>query len=221
MTTISVADLDSDIEIIIPLNRLPVNMSDTTEHSFLKPSKISTHSYYSEIPGLPVSFKLGTQAKDITIEMFVKFGSKATLEEFDYNFVMQFNSTCESQTDFEKIDTSCPLQETSVTLVPSEASLLYVSLLFLGAKNVSEHSRKQRSCFGHGRERRSCVGVKDPPPKGLTQTVVPQYDPLTDINYTLTITQSSCLYWSEDDEKWTSYGCKVHVIQITNIILDT
>ena len=213
--TIGVADVDSDIEIMIPLNRVPVNTSDTTEHSFLKPSKISTHKYYLDMPSLSFSLKLGTQAKDITIEMFVKFGSKPTVEEFDYNFVMQFNTTCENQTDFEKTDTCSPLQETSVTLVPSETSLLYVSLLFLGAKNINEHARIRRSCSGHGREKRSCVGVKDPPPKGVTKTVIPQYDPLTDVNYTLTIIQSSCLYWSEDDEKWTSYGCKVHIIQIT------
>ena len=211
---IVVADLDSDIEIIIPLNRVPVNTSDTAEQSFLKPRKISTHKYHSEIPGLPVSLKLGTQAKDITIEMLVKVGSKPTLEEFDYNFVMEFNSTRESQADYGKIDTSSPLQETSVALLPPDAGLLYVSLLFLGAKNVNEHSRKRRSCFGHGRERRSCVGVKDPPPKGVIKTVIPQYDPLTDVNYTLTITQSSCLYWSEVDKKWTSYGCKVHLKQI-------
>ena len=209
--TIAVADLDSDIEIIIPLNRVPVNTSDPTEHSFLKPRKISSHKYHSEMPGLPVSLKLGTQAKDITIEIFVKFGFKPTIEEFDYNFVVQFNSTRESQTDSENIDKSS-LQETSVALMPSDESLLYVSLLFLGAKNVSEHSRKRRSCFGHGRERRSCVGVKDPPPKGISKKFIPQYDPLTDVNYTLTITQSSCLYWSEDVEKWTSYGCKVNVI---------
>ena len=211
--TIAVEDLDSDIEIIIPLNRVPVNTSDTTEHSFLKPRKISSHKYHSETPSLPISLKLGTQAKDITIEIFVKFGSKPTIEDFDYNFVMQFNSTRKSQTDFELVDKSSSLQETSVTLVPSDESLLFVSLLFLGAKNVSEHSRKRRSCFKHGRERRSCVDVKDPPLQGVSKTLIPQYDPSTDVNYTLTITQSSCLYWSEDLEKWTSLGCKVNVIQ--------
>ena len=53
------------------------------------------------------------------------------------------------------------------------------------------------------------VGVKDPPPKGSLSTVIPKYDPNTDVNYTLTITQSSCLYWSENIEKWTTEGCRV------------
>ncbi|XP_078351506.1 polycystin family receptor for egg jelly-like isoform X2 [Oculina patagonica] len=207
--TISISDLDSDIEMTIPMHRLPMNTSDMAEYSFLKPNIISTHSYYAELAGVPVSLKLGAQAKDIAIEIFVKFGSRATLEEFDYNFVVQFKSTCESQTGFKQNETPCPLEDTSVTLVPSEPGLLYVSLLFLGAKNVTEHSRKKRSCFGRGRVRRSCVDVKDPPLEGVYKTVVPQYDQSTDVNYTFSITQSSCLYWSEDDEMWSSYGCKV------------
>ena len=94
-------------------------------------------------------------------------------------------------------------------VVPSKRGLLYVGIIFLGATNTSEHSREKRSCLGHGRQRRSCVGFKDPPPKGFTETVTPQYNPSTDVNYTMTITQSSCLYWSEDRNKWISDGCKV------------
>ncbi|XP_078363993.1 polycystin family receptor for egg jelly-like [Oculina patagonica] len=206
---IKVSHLDSDIEMIIPMHGLPMNTNNMAEYGFLKPNIITTHSYYAELAGVPVSLKLGAQVKDIAIEIFVKFGSRPTIQEFDYNFVVQFKSTCESQTNLERNETSCPLEETSVTLVPSEPGLLYVGLLFLGAKNASEHSRKRRSCFGRGRERRSCVDVKDPPPKGVYKKVVLQYDPITDVNYTLSITQSSCLYWSEGEEKWSSYGCKV------------
>ncbi|XP_078351521.1 polycystin family receptor for egg jelly-like isoform X1 [Oculina patagonica] len=207
--TISVSHLASDIEMIIPMHGLPMDTNNMAEYGFLRPNIISTHSYYAELAGIPAFLKLGAQDKDIAIEIFIKIGSRPTIQEFDYNFVVQFKSTCERQTDFERNETSCPLEETSVTLVPSEPSLLYVGLLFLGAKNASEHSRKRRSCFGRGRERRSCVGVKDPPPKGVYKTIVPQYDPITDVNYTFTISQSSCLYWSEDEEKWSSYGCKV------------
>ena len=125
------------------------------------------------------------------------------MEDFDHNFTVIFTSACHNQTVGEP---TCIIKDKLVSVVPSKPGFLYVGLLF---QNKTEHSRKRRSCFGHGRERRSCVGVKDPPPKGVTTTVVPQYDPNTDVNYTLAITQSSCLYWSEDKEKWTSEGCRV------------
>ena len=207
-TRINVSNLDSDIEIVIPISSPPTNTSNGTEHYFLKPDKMSFHSYYAELADVPVSIKISAP-EGIVIELFVNFGSRPTIEDFRHNFTITFASTCGNQTEYKQNETSCLVEETSVAIIPSEPSLIYVGLLFLKAKNVTEHSRKRRSCFGHGRERRSCVGVKDPPPKGVTKVDIPQYDPLTDVNYTFSITQSSCLYWSEDEDKWTSHGCKV------------
>ncbi|XP_078351938.1 LOW QUALITY PROTEIN: polycystin-1-like protein 2 [Oculina patagonica] len=204
---INVSSLDSDIEIVIPISSPPANTSNGTEHYFLKPNKMSIRSYYAGLVDVPVSIRIGVQEEGTVTQLFVKFGSRPTIEDSDHNFTVI--STCSNKTHDKQNETSCLIEESSVSVVPSEPSFVYVGLLFLRAENVTEHSRKRRSCFGHGRERRSCVGVKDPPPKGVTKTVVPQYDPSTDVNYTFTISQSSCLYWSEDKEKWTSDGCKV------------
>ena len=216
-TKIDVSNLDNYIEIVIPISSSPPNTSNVTEHYFLKPNKMSFRSYYAELADVPVSIKIVVQAEGAVIELLVKNGSRPTMEDHDYNFTVPFTSTCRSQPDNKQSkSTTCIPEERSVTVVPSEPSLLYVGLLLIGAKNVTEHSRKRRSCFGHGRERRSCVGVKDPPPKGVTKTIVPQYDPLTDVNYTFTIIQSSCLYWSEDKDKWTSDGCKVNYSTVSS-----
>ena len=206
---INVSNLDNDIEIVIPISSPPQNSTNDTEHFFLKPKEMSVRSYYAELADVPVSLKLGVAMEGTETELLVKFGKRPTMEDFDHNFTVMFASTCDNQTVGES---TCFIKEKLVSVVPSKPGFLYVGLSFQGAKNKTEHSRKRRSCFGHGRERRSCVGVKDPPPKGVTTTVVPQYDPNTDVNYTLAITQSSCLYWSEDKEKWTSEGCRVKLI---------
>ena len=209
-TKINVSNLDNYIEIVIPLSSPPTNTSNGTKHYFLKPNRISIRSYYAELADVPVSIKIGVQVEGIVIKLFVKSGSRPTIEDSDHNFTILFTSTCRKLSDYQQSkSTSCSLEERSVTIVPSEPTLLYVGFLFQEANDANEHARKRRSCFGHGRERRSCVGVKDPPPAGITKLNVPQYDPLTDVNYTFSITQSSCLYWSEDKEKWSSDGCKV------------
>lgn len=212
---INVSNLDNDITIVIPISSQPTNTGNGMNHYFLKPNKMTIRSYYAELGDVPVSIRLGVLQEDAVIELLVKYGSRPTLRESDHNFTIKFTSTCDSRTNGEENETatsSCVLEKSSVSVVPSKPGFLYVGLLFLGATNATEHSRKRRSCFGHGRERRSCVGVKDPPPKGVTKTTVPRYEPSTDVNYTLTITQSSCLYWSEDKEKWTSDGCKVNCV---------
>ena len=209
---INVSNLDNYIEILIPISSSPPKTNNATDHYFLKPNKMSFHSYYAEIADVPVSIKIGAKKLGVVIEMFLKFGARPTIEDFDHNFTV--TSSCKNQTNDKQNGSSCLLEESSLTVVPSEPSRLYVGLLLL----VNEHSRTRRSCFGHGRERRSCVGFKDPPPKGVTKTVIPQYDSSTDVNYTFSITQSSCLYWSEDKEKWTSDGCRVINIHFSYLI---
>ena len=204
---INVSNLENNIEIVIPISSPATNTSNATEHYFLKPNRMAFRSYYAELADVPVSIKIGVQELGIVIELFVKFGKRPSIKDFDHNFTV--TSTCRNQTNNKQNGTSCVLEDNSVTVVPSVPIRLYIGLLFLGAKDVNDHFRTRRSCFGHGRERRSCVGVKDPPPKGVTKTVIPRYDSSTDVNYTFSVTQSSCLYWSEDKEKWTSDGCEV------------
>ena len=207
---INVSNLDSDIEIVIPISSPPTNTSNGTEHYFLKPNRMSFRSYYAELADVPVSIKIGVPEEGMVIEIFVKFGKRPTTEDFDHNFTV--TSTCRNQTTHKQNGTSCVVEQNSLTVVPPVQIRLYIGMLFLGVKDVNEHSRRRRSCFGHGRERRSCVGVKDPPPKGVTKTVIPEYDSSTDLNYTFSVTQSGCLYWSEDKEEWTSKGCRVSYI---------
>ena len=205
---INISNLEDDIVMVIPIlapRKNNTNTSEVPEHSFLKPNKMSFRSYYAELADVPVTIKLSVQEIDVFIELFVKFGSRPAVDNFDQNFTISFKYVCEPSD--EQNDTSCMLEKASVSVVPSKPGRLFVGLV--GNRNSTKNSRKRRSCFGHGRQKRSCVGFKDPPPRGVTKAVVPQYDPATDLNYTMTITQSGCLYWSEDKDRWTSDGCKV------------
>ena len=212
-TKINVSNLDDDIVMVIPISspaEQKNNTSSPSEHSFLKLDKMSIRSYNAQLADVPVSIKMAVVEKGLfTVNLYVKFGSRPTISSFDHNFTNTFKSVCGNQTNDNQNLTSCLPDESSMTVVPPNAGPLYVGLLLLKNKSSGGNSRQRRSCFGHGRQKRSCVGVKDPPPKGVTKTVIPQYDPSTDVNYTMTITQSSCLYWSEDEDKWTSDGCKV------------
>lgn len=208
---LNVSNLNNDIEIVIPISNPQPNSSNMTGHFFLKPQKMSIHSYFAEQADVPVTIRMSVQKDDVVLELFVKYGSRPTIDDFDQNFTVAFVSTCEKQTHSKQNATSCYIEDRFIKVLPSEPALLYVGVLFIGAKNTTEHSRRKRSCFGHGRQRRSCVGFKDPPPEGgVARPIVPQYDPSTDLNYTMSIAQSICLYWSEDKDIWTSDGCKVN-----------
>lgn len=211
---INVSNLEEDIVIVIPLPNAVSNDADAstvTEHSFLKPSKLSFRSYQAQLKNVPVTFEITVEKPNVVLDFFVKSGTRPTIEESDFKITLTFNSTCKNQTTDKLMNepsSSCVVKN-EFSVVPSNPGILYVGLLYMGAKNSSEHSRKRRSCFGHGRQRRSCVGVKDPPLQGIFVKEVSQYEPTKDLNYTIRITQSGCLYWSELLDKWTSDGCKV------------
>ena len=217
-TKTNISNLDEDIVIVIPiLSPSKGNVDDNfvPEHSFLKPNKMSVRSYHAELANVPVSIEMVVTDKGVfVVAVLIKFGSRPDISNYDHNFTNTFKSNCENKTEGKQNEGSCPSEETSMIVVPPKRGLIYVGIFLLGAANTGEHSRERRSCFGHGRQRRSCVGFKDPPPNGVTATVIPQYDPSTDVNYTIKITQSSCLYWSEDKDKWTSDGCKVNLFQL-------
>ena len=207
-TKINVENLDEDIVMVIPVSS-PTNnrsnVSEVPEHRFLKPNKMTVHSYYANLADVPVTIEMNAQENNAAAGLFVKFGSRPAIDDFDLNFTIAFNYKCVVSKEIN--ETSCFHEKASIAVVPTKPGRIYVGIMAI--KNSTEHTRNRRSCFGHGRQKRACVGFKDPPPKGVTKTVVPQYDPSTDVNYTMTITQSSCLYWSEDKNKWTSDGCKV------------
>ena len=207
---INVSNLHEDIIMVIPIfsqSKSDGNESERSDHRFLKANKMVVHSYYAELPNIPVTMEMSIQETDVVIvELLIRLGSRHTVDNCDYNFTISFEQTCELSK--EKINETCTFEKRSVTVVPATKGRLYIGIV--GRKNSTHHSRNRRSCFGHGRQKRACVGFKDPPPKaGITKPVVPQYDPSIDVNYTLTITQAGCLYWSEDKDKWTSDGCKV------------
>ena len=212
-SNINISNLNEDIVIAIPIFSQQKNTTKVPEHRFLKPNKMTVHSYMAELSDVPVIIEMGLQDTGVVVELFVKFGSRPTIEDFDMNFTMSSIYSCavDKQNGNE---TYCFFEKGHVSVVPKKPSILFV-----GAIGKKKLSRRRRSCFGHGRQKRDCVGVKEAPLKRISKTIVPQYNPLTDVNYTMSITQTGCLYWSEDKEKWSSEGCKVRAYRYFHITM--
>lgn len=206
--TVNVANLTEDILITIPNN---LNTSDQVPSAskFLQPYKMTIRSLYAKQAGVPVTLAIQAQDDAAAIEVFVKFGSEPSPKDFDENYTIVLNASCQERLEHKPNEKTCEPEVLDITVFPTKPTLVYFGLLYLEEKNYESHERRKRSCFGSGREKRSCLEFKDPPPKGYNKTVVPKYDPRTDVHYKMSISQSSCLYWSVNQEKWTSDGCKV------------
>ena len=90
---------------------------------------------------------------------------------------------------------------------------------------TDSRQRRSISCEGESgrkRVRRSCVIIPSPPPKSADSPRFGRFQvpdnlgfdgkfffPNQTPNYNLSMFESSCLYWDEDNETWTGEGCKV------------
>lgn len=204
----NVANLTEDILITLPNDQNSSNHGQPTD-TFLRPYKMMIRSLYAEQAGIPVTLTIRARDDAAVIEVFVKFGSEPSPEEYDQNYTIVLDPSCQNSPQHKPKEKMCEQERLIMSVLPTKPNLVYFGLLYLEGKNRADHNRRKRSCFGGGREKRSCVGFKDPPPKGYNKTVVPKYDPKTDVNCKMSISQSNCLYWSINQEKWTSDGCEV------------
>ena len=153
-------------------------------------------------------------------EVFVKFAERPTKQDYNASFQLPNTSPCIPQIALYESEASkrhCIFDPYTVFLgqdIIKENGTYYIGVLY--SKNHSSQAqpkgRSRRSCFGHGRQKRACVEEKDPPPKPKTSTselAIPQYNPGTDLNYSMHVEEQQCLYWSETKQTWTSDGCKV------------
>ena len=140
--------------------------------------------------------------------VFVRYGQRPTVTEFDLKMKIP-NESCSLSKSQDSND-HCGEKAYDILLV--HQLLSKPGTYYIGVLNQKDDKkgkrRKKRSCFGRGRQKRSCVEFKDPPrPKNIT--VKPVYDPMTDVNYSLSIMEEECMFWDSTEERWSSRGCKV------------
>jgi len=173
-------------------------------HLFLQPGVIRYHTLV--IPSVEhlVALRVANAASR---QMVVYFGQgfKPSAENYSYVINLPDLSFCQSH-NTDKLF-YCTVDAYSAKLIGYDAGLYYVGITLVVPK-----TRMRRSLPGMDRgKKRSCIQVKDPPttPPPAPMIVTPQYNATTDVNYTFSVTIGTCLYWSEEEEKWSSRGCRV------------
>ena len=217
-TALEVSNLEDPVELFIPVTRQREkggNASD--ENYFAKPSNGSNNLRYHRI-NIPsantiISFEIKPEQGEF-LDIFVRAQKKPTPSEYQYRTRVPDYSSCSAHsnsTGYHKCSNN-PYEVTMSSDITGKTGLHYIGIMFAADKSPETSRRVARSCGGRGgRQKRSCIGVKDPPttPPPTPKIVIPQYNESTDVNYTMSVTVTSCLYWSEKKQSWTNEGCSV------------
>ena len=206
---VEVNNLSSPLGLHIPNRRTEKDLDPRKQprHLFLQPGVIRYHTLVIPSSEHLVSLRVANVAGR---QMVVHFGQgfKPNANNYSHIIILPDFSSCQSnKTD---ISLNCTEDAYSVKLIGYEAGLYYVGITL-----VIPETRLRKSCTGISRrKKRSCIEVKDPPttPPPTPMIVTPQYNDKTDVNYTFSVTMGTCLYWSEEEDKWSSRGCKVRKI---------
>jgi len=212
---LKVQNLTSDIQLGIPVDQQSAdNESDAGDTSFLTPGEARYHKLH--MIHEQTSFLITITAKE-SLSVFVKYGSRPSVEEHDKNFTIpDFSSCIRNSVMDDKEDYNCtrhPHQLLITNEVLKKPGVYYLGILYSGNSSGNHSHRSRRSCFSTSRQKRSCVETKDPPPPlGVYEPgPIPEYDLRVDLNYTIANEELSCRFWSHDQQKWLTEGCKVLV----------
>lgn len=220
---LQVEGLHEEIELIIKTsdNQPP----PSTIKSFSKPSVNGSMRYHStNVTGKDRAMHITVKPEDgQQLAVYIGYKIRPTDQKYIHKTLVPDLSSCPN------ITYTCP--ESFIVGVPANLTT-HEGLYYIGIRQPAEDSspvksRRRRSCSesggSGGRQKRSvvCVEFKDPPttPPPTPQTIIPTYDPATDVNYTISIAVKACLYWSETNQTWTNYGCRVRVSMPIKCIL--
>ena len=211
---IKVSGLINDVVIVTPLK--PQQISFQIRQYFTQNDNLRFHLIDVKYENTLIMVEIAPTDESVTLFVYMRHSQRPTTQVYDLNATISKQATCIWWNTQEKSFGRAKCFSNRFATVPIETVARQPGRYFLGIKSddtsVTSLRRQKRSCFGNGRQKRSCVQVKDPPPtpwEGKNVSVLPMYDPAISRNCTMKVALGSCVFWSEEQEKWTAKGCQV------------
>ena len=209
---IKVSNLSDNVIIVTPLQKTRT----VSFEYFTQNDNLRFHVIDVEYENSLIMLEVTPTEANTNLFVYLRYGQRPTTQEHDLNATVSKTEKCvwspgahgrkDGKTKCSQL--TSPIIET----LAKRTGKYFLGVQGYNRSGTNSHNREKRSCFGNRRQKRSCVEVKDPPPtppQGRNVTVVPVYDSKSDHNYTLRVAHGSCVFWSEEKEKWITEGCRV------------
>jgi len=213
---IKVSNLSDNVIIVTPLQKTRT----VSFEYFTQNENLRFHVIDVEYENSLIMLEVTPTEASTNLFVYLRYGQRPTTQEHDLNATVSKTEKCVwSQGVHGRKDgkTKCSQLTSPIETLAKLPGKYFLGVQGYNRSGVNSHKREKRSCFGNRRQKRSCVEVKDPPPtppQGRSVTVVPVYDSKWDQNYTLRVALGSCVFWSEEREKWITEGCRVSGVNV-------
>ena len=165
---LKVQNLTSDIQLEIQFSEeAPETESSPAKTvSFVKPGLMQYHRI--EVTEVQASYQI-TITTEGSVNVFLKFGSKPSVEDHERNYTIPDFSSCTRRNGTaEQEEYNCTRHPQQLFLTRDflkRTGVHYIGILY--SRNISADNyplRKRRACFSTTRAKRSCVEIRTPPP---------------------------------------------------------
>ena len=213
---IKVSNLSNNVIVVTPLK--PQTVSLESPQYFTQNDNLRFHKIDVEYENTLIMLEITPTEVNTNLLVYLRYGQRPTTQEHDLNATVSKSEKCvwtpgaHSRMDGK---TKCSRLTSPTETLAKRPGKYFLGVQGYNRSEANSHKRGKRSCFGNTRQKRSCVEVKDPPPtppQSENVTVVPVYNSKSDLNYTLRVALGSCVFWSEEREKWITEGCRVSAV---------
>ena len=210
---IKVSNLSDNVIIVTPLQNKMVSFENG--QYFTLNNNLRFHVIDVEYENSLIMLEITPTDANTYLFVYLRYGQRPTTQEHDLNATVSKTEKCvwsASAHGGKDGKTKCSQLTGPIETLAKRPGKYFLGVQGYNRSGTNSHKREKRSCFRNRRQKRSCVEVKDPPPtppQGETVTVMPVYDSTSDQNYTLSVALGSCVFWSEEREKWITEGCRV------------
>lgn len=145
-------------------------------------------------------------SNDQELEIYIRYKVRPTPAENNFATIVPNFSSCTKHDGFFDCQ-SDPYLFTISPKITGHTGTHFLGIRYIDKNNTKTDTRRRRTCRDtNGRQKRSCVEVKSPPSVEHTRL---EFQNGSDIKYDLLVTMGACMYWSVEEDEWTSRGCQV------------
>lgn len=211
---INISNLAEEIDLEIPFE--PLTPLSASEVFFKQADNESIQYHIAEVDETNGAMELYVKSleKQEQMTIFVKYGAKPTIFEYDLQVKLPNFSSCSFQHD------NCTENPYGIFLpnkYVNKEGTYYIGVKYEGTSGSQPDvpSRERRDCGEGGRMKRSvnCIEYKDPPPTqpsdGKFGSNQQGYDKSKHSNYTMESLGLGCNYWNPSSNQFSGGGCRV------------
>ena len=215
---IKLSNLSNNVIVIIPLKLQTVSFKNG--QYFTQNDNLRFHEIDVEFENTLIKMEITPTEANTNLLVYLRYGQRPTTQVHDLNATISKSEKCvwtPGAHDRKDGRTKCSRVTSPIETLAKRPGKYFLGVQGYTRSEPNSHKREKRSCFGNRRQKRSCVEVKDPPPtppQSKNITVVPVYNSKSDHNYTVRVALGSCVFWSEEREKWIKEGCRVSAVNV-------